>query len=650
MSVFGAILGAVGRGAATVGRLGGTTAVGVGVAQFTGAALDPWKRGVTYGMNMNDQSLLPDWSDMIKLYHTGHWTNARFWSASTRYGVRSHALGDRSWVHLAFRELVELQWPTAPLENQINWMKAGYLIDGFMDDRIRRLGLKHAADWEMVAHPNGPPDLGTLLEWRRRGYLDRNELVTNLDRMGLDVRTQSNWYDRLQYQMPGPSDLISFAVREVYDQDVVESFGYDDEYPPELQFWMDKQGFGGSPSDMGFGADPPNWVPWAKQFWRAHWNAISPSQAAEMMHRLRPTNFDGTESRVAGVKPFTRADFDRALKIADYPAKVREWFRGVAFSPMTRVDVRRAQRYGVMTGTEAVERYKDIGYDADAANVLAEIGTQANTNAITRFDRSRLETIARKLYSEGCLNRHDAAEQIFFARVESTREFVQYLNKTDTEKIDHIQFRTNIPAMLDGLDLQRTGNRCIEMKRELKKAFIKGKLTSAELTQSLGGILADQSLVTPIVNHWIRLRTLAERDPTVGQIQTGVAKGLLSADRANALLKDIGYSDDAVELLLNISNERRKADLARLDEKQARTEKQLRQAQKAILREQRSERTRIITDLNRSATKAAILSFYRSGLVTGPEAIVALEKRGISQSDAQNYLALEDEKNAAKKT
>src|SRR5439155_13478403 len=113
------------------------------------------------------------------------------------------------------------------------------------------------------------------------------------------LSTQDIGFNILKWkeEIPGPSDLIRFAVREGFTPAIVTLYRYNDDFPVEIIPWMQKQGFTGDvgiPRPPGIDSQgrplPPGNATWADLHWWAHWELPSPTQGYEMVHRLYPNS------------------------------------------------------------------------------------------------------------------------------------------------------------------------------------------------------------------------------------------------------------------------------------------------------------------------------------------------------------------------
>ena len=147
--------------------------------------------------------------------------------------------------------------------------------------------------WGEISKPRlSEQDLLTLM---MRDDKSRNDVHSELLLRGWerdDIQDMRNFRDII----PSVNDLISMAVREGFNDSAATLFGYDQDYPDEINEWLEKQGLSRS---------------WGKKYWRAHWNLPGIMQVFEMLHRLRPGRTDN---------PVTMSDVDQYLLAADFPS------------------------------------------------------------------------------------------------------------------------------------------------------------------------------------------------------------------------------------------------------------------------------------------------------------------------------------------
>lgn len=200
------------------------------------------------------------------------------------------------------------------------------------------------------------PTLGAgeqMALWLRHG-MDDPEVDDELGKMGWSA-DRIEQMKELAEVIPGIPDLITMATREAWRDDVAAKFEYDTDFPEQVVEWAEKQGLSRD---------------WVRRYWRAHWTLIGVREGFEMLHRLRPGTTD---------VPFTIDDMMTLLRTADIPRFFRERLVEIAYSPLTRVDVRRMYGMGVLDREAVLASYLDLGYNEENAERMTEFTVRFET-------------------------------------------------------------------------------------------------------------------------------------------------------------------------------------------------------------------------------------------------------------------------------
>jgi hypothetical protein len=147
--------------------------------------------------------------------------------------------------------------------------------------------------------------------------------------------------------IPGAGDLVRFELREVFRPEMRKE---QLSPPPSEDFykWMRYQGYDRY---------------WADSYWAAHWELPSVSQAYEMFQRLRP-------GRVPPEHVFTEKDLRDLLKRLDILPAYHDRLIRIAYRPISRVDIRRMYRLGVLTEDGVKQAFLDLGYSPEDAEAM----------------------------------------------------------------------------------------------------------------------------------------------------------------------------------------------------------------------------------------------------------------------------------------
>jgi len=170
-----------------------------------------------------------------------------------------------------------------------------------------------------------------VIAGERRGILKGEELEAEWQRLGYAPERRDR-LRRIAEFFPTPQDLVMWQAREVYEPDAVEKYGLDDEFDR-----LDLSDFAGAGVTEGQ----------ARNYWRAHWQHPSWGQVIEMMRRT----------------DITEADVEEWYRLVEIPPYWRDRFTKISYNPLTRVDVRRMYRIGVMDAFGVFTSYVEGGYN-----------------------------------------------------------------------------------------------------------------------------------------------------------------------------------------------------------------------------------------------------------------------------------------------
>lgn len=173
-------------------------------------------------------------------------------------------------------------------------------------------------------------------------------------------------------RIPTITDMIRFAVREVYNPQLRAQLGIDAEYPEAFTAKAAMHGMNE--------AD-------ARDYWAAHWRLPSAQQGYRMLWRGE----------------ITQADLDALLKALDYPVKWRQPLSNIARLVPGRIDLKRMLRHEILTRAEVKAGYERLGYTPADAESLTRIAEAEMTSSETASPwanraRSRLFTVTHNEY------------------------------------------------------------------------------------------------------------------------------------------------------------------------------------------------------------------------------------------------------------
>lgn len=335
-------------------------------------------------------------------------------------------------------------------------------------------------------------DVGEVMAGRWRKLLTDDQFRALLKRRGYDDEAVKV-FDDLSKLIPPISDLIRFQVREAFNDGVANKFGYDDDYPSDLDPYIERQGYDRD---------------WGKRFWRAHWELPSPTQAYEMLHR--------------GL--IDEATLQDLLKTKDYPSFWRDKLMSISYNVMTRVDVRRLLQAGLIDAAKAEKTYLEMGYRPEDAKLLTEFAVRG----ISQDERDLTKSEVLGMYIDGLLDQ-GALNAALVKMGYDAQEAEQLIKQAD--------FDIAKAARTDAINYA-------------KESFMAGKIdrggAQSELsTAGLSGKSIDRYLLA-----WDRAKTLEVKGLSLADMRRMYPKGIITLDEFRQGLKDLKYNEAAINKLI----------------------------------------------------------------------------------------------------
>jgi len=198
--------------------------------------------------------------------------------------------------------------------------------------------------------------------------------------------------------IPGIQDLVMMQAKEAFEPALIAKYGLGAEEPTDIYEWTRKLGLDDE---------------WTQKYWSSHWQHASYAQVMEMLHR-------------GYIDKDSVYDW---YKLVEIPPYWRDLLTKIAYHPYTRVDVRRMHAQGVIGDDELITAMKDIGYDQEHAEKMADFYKKYNTRAEKDLSRADIE----KAYEDGDLSEGDAL--YLLASIGYDAELSAfYLRRVDLEK------------------------------------------------------------------------------------------------------------------------------------------------------------------------------------------------------------------------
>lgn len=361
----------------------------------------------------------------------------------------------------------------APVDNLVRSMIMDPARSNENREQLKRLGYDKTQQDNIILSYYRTTEEGVIRTNFLRGNITEALMYERMRELGYtDTRTAEIIQTWIVY--PGPGDLFEMVAKEAFEPDIYKVLGLDQEFPSEQVKWLEAQGISQE---------------WAEKYWIAHWNQPSIGQGFEMLHR--------------GV--ITPAQLDLLFRAVEIPSFWRSKLTAIAYSPFTRVDVRRMHDLGVVTDQELIQSYMDIGYNAEKALKMANFTIKFNASHEKELTRGAI----LESYEEGLISRGDATE-LLLSQDYSDELADYYLSLTEFNRgkkvqslqIDNIrdnyllaiktksQTRTDlnslgllqdkIEALLDSWELDKYKYQNIPTKSELDRFYVKGIINETQ--------------------------------------------------------------------------------------------------------------------------------------------------------------------------
>jgi len=328
---------------------------------------------------------------------------------------------------------------------------------------------------------------------------------------GVDVGYNYYMASKFTPMIPPAADLVRFELREVWRP----------EFRPELLTPPPTDRFMTLMAYLGYSRA------FAEDYWAAHWDLPSVSQGYDALHRLRP-------GRVDPKLVFTEKDLRDLMRRLDILPRYHDQLMWLAYQPLTRVDVRRMYRCGVLDRDGVYQAYLDFGYHPDDAELMSEFTVRYEARD---EERSLGHPELIQLFKEGYMT-----EEQFMARGKE-------LNYGEGD----LQRYLTVGRLRYEFDF-KTDQRALILEQ-----FRKGIMDRAEATAELSAIMPVSERVAALLDREV-LRMKAEKIPeakekilTRAEILAAFKGGVIEEGEAVERLSALKYSDKDIGILITLN-------------------------------------------------------------------------------------------------
>lgn len=546
--------------------------------------------------------------------------------------------------------------PTPPAI--LNALRTGYLLPGDASELMRRHGIPFFGNrdemrerlpswahtlsrlWQSVYDSGqSQPSVGEIIRARLRGMIPDDDLaIASLGKLGFE-KDNSELLLRLSAEIPGPSDLVRFGVREVWTPEIVNRFKLGDEFPAPLHYWLKQQGLGGSAAPAGSDPEYERFLSWARAYWIAHWQTIAPGQAYEMFQRLRPDRIDRFRKLFPGTQPFVLKDLELVLRQDDYPPTFRGRLASISYGMLMKRELPAMRKSGVIDNAELYEQFLDRGLLPDDASRSTEVVER--DIRLSKYQRDIEGTRGRILaaYRTGTISREQAAVSLYSIGIRNEDELVRWNEATPAEREEFALGDAGISTTLNGIDLDQSQRLATKAISATHRLYVSGRISNAEATQRLRQIGITDARGAQYIESWGYELDLGRRELSTAQVQRFVREGIISATEGAFRLRNLGWNPGDIGVLVAEIDRSIRLDQAKVAEKTARTIEQQRRAAREQVRAAAQELRDARMRLARHSSPGLLRRWIATGLIGSLEAINRLTRLGWPLADAQRLVA-----------
>lgn len=445
-------------------------------------------------------------------------------------------------------------------------------------------------------------------------------------------------FKQMRYEIPGPSDLVRFAVRDCFTPEIVETFEYAKETPVAIKPWMEKQGYGqtvGIPmpsnatdTENNFLAGLPTWF---DLYWWSHWELPAPTQGYEMLHKLYPDSRFGPSPLFNGRNGFTDNQMSLLLKAQDYPSFWRDRLIAISYHTLNRSDVMPMYEKGLVNRQTVYHALRCDGYNDENAMHLLALADYNKAKFVGIDVSKQTKQWVCTYYSQGMITRPEAIQRLKDIGV--TEEYsLPFLNDCDESE----QFKIYQ-----------------EWIKTLRTGFIRGVISEDDLRDKLPTIIKNEKRIQAYINLWTIQRNSRYKQLSAGKNLQAYTRGLIDRNEIIARLQNLQYTDKAISTMINLAdydiNQRRlkmlqqqlmqenKLAKERIKAQQQAQKEAAKQAKKRVNNLEKFNNRRIHQIIKASSDKN-ILEWYKKELIQLWEVFYRLYYKDLNTSDAMKWV------------
>jgi len=367
------------------------------------------------------------------------------------------------------------------------------------------------------------------------------------ERLGTEGYSEqtADWIKRSRWIWPSVQDVVRFAIRDVWEPDVVKAMGTDTDPPKEFYTWAKRAGVNEAS---------------AKLYWTAHYELppylVMVRGARRQLFKHLDVVYDdeGYPDKEAYAKVWE--NWEKAADIT--PTLGEALYRNMVWQNITRVDIRRLDRLGLIgdgTGYPAdMPKPEKFIAGVSRDQELKRLYQAAGYNPEDKGDAEKMVEFTKTLTANSIKPQASSSEKGVTLGVLNTLFRLGDMDQTDYEKalgtlnysaeainynVDKLLLQKRIDDQSDDLDelkgIARIGGDYDALLGEYIAEYINENITEQDI---LRGRLE-------------KLASSVTKQPTVAQLDELAETGNITAKEYRDALTSQGYSEDIVNAFSN---------------------------------------------------------------------------------------------------
>lgn len=365
----------------------------------------------------------------------------------------------------------------------------GYITLEELKSRIKVHGFNESRTEEFLKLSKRIFTIDQAIYAFRRGIISEDEFKKLMEANGVS-ESEIPKYLKISEYFPSPSDIIRFAVREVFTPEIVEKYRMYEDLPEEYLKLAQQVGI---PEEV------------AKWYWYAHWELPSLTMGFEMFRR----------------KIINEDELKTLMRSLDIMPGWRDKLLQLAYEIPTRVDVRRMYEMGVLTREQVKEYYEKMGYRPEDAELL----TRWTEVEYASEDRTLTVKQVLELYELGEFNRDEAIQ--YLRKLGYPQEIAEY-------KITLYEHERLLKEAKEQLNL-------------LIEQYKAGIITWDELVNEAYRLPFSPTTIQRQLTKAYREKEAKVKLPSLNTLKKWLKLQIITIDQFRDYLRRMGYRDEDIE-------------------------------------------------------------------------------------------------------